>query len=98
LQTIQVFDTEAEAIKLSNDTKFGLSACIWSRDVGLPMRVVRKLEAGLISINAWAAVAVEFEEGGWKASGLGRLGGVASMEDFVEYKQITQTCGPTDHH
>jgi hypothetical protein len=48
--------------------------------------------------HAWAAVAVEFEEGGWKASGLGRLGGVASMEDFVEYKQITQTCGPTDHH
>jgi betaine-aldehyde dehydrogenase len=98
VQTIQVFDTEAEAVKLANETEFGLSACIWSRDADLPMRVARKLEAGLISINAWAAVAVEFEEGGWKASGLGRLGGVASIEDFMEYKQITQTYGSNDHH
>ena len=54
------------------------------------MRVARRLDAGLISINSWANLAVEFEEGGFKSSGLGRLGGVASLEDFVEYKQITQ--------
>jgi betaine-aldehyde dehydrogenase len=97
VQTIQVFDTEDEAVKLANDTQYGLSACIWSRDVDQPMRVARRLEAGLISINGWAAVAVEFEEGGFKASGLGRLGGVASLEDFVEYKQITQTYGGAAH-
>jgi betaine-aldehyde dehydrogenase len=97
VQTIQVFETEAEAIRLANDTEYGLSACIWSRDADTPLRVARKLEAGLISINSWANVAVEFEEGGHKASGLGRLGGVASLEDFVEYKQITQNFGGNPH-
>ena len=90
VQTLQVFDTEDEAIHLANDSEYGLSACIWSRDVDRPMRVARRLEAGLISINSWANLAVEFEEGGYKSSGLGRLGGTASIEDFLEYKQITQ--------
>ncbi len=90
VQTLQVFDTEDEAVALANDSEYGLSACIWSRDVDRPMRVARRLEAGLISINSWANLAVEFEEGGFKSSGLGRLGGLASLEDFLEYKQITQ--------
>ena len=90
VQTLQVFDTEAEAVAMANDSAYGLSACVWSRDVDTPMRVARQLEAGLISINSWGNLAVESEEGGFKSSGLGRLGGLASMEDFVEYKQITQ--------
>ena len=90
VQTLQVFDTEDEAVALANDSEYGLSACIWSRDVDRPVRVARRLEAGLISINSWANLAVEFEEGGFKSSGLGRLGGLASLEDFIEYKQITQ--------
>jgi acyl-CoA reductase-like NAD-dependent aldehyde dehydrogenase len=48
------------------------------------------LEAGLISINSWANLAVEFEEGGSKSSGAGRLGGMASLDDLVEDKQTTQ--------
>jgi betaine-aldehyde dehydrogenase len=90
VQTVQVFDTEEEAIALANDSEYGLSACIWSQDINRPMRVSRQLEAGLISINSWGNLAVEFEEGGWKSSGAGRLGGVASLDDFLEYKQITQ--------
>ena len=90
VQTVQVFDTEDEAVQLANESEYGLSACVWSRDVDRPMRVARRLEAGLISINSWANLAVEAEEGGFKSSGLGRLGGVAALEDFVEYKQITQ--------
>lgn len=91
VQTLQVFDTEAEAIALANHSEYGLSACVWSRDVDRPVRVSRRLEAGFVSINGWANIAVEFEEGGYKSSGLGRLGGVASLEDFIERKQITQT-------
>ncbi|MGN6317813.1 aldehyde dehydrogenase family protein [Trinickia sp.] len=93
VQTLQIFDTEDEAVALANDSEYGLSACVWSRDVDRPIRVSRRLEAGFISINGWANIAVEFEEGGYKSSGLGRLGGVASLEDFIERKQITQTFG-----
>ncbi|MFJ4438991.1 aldehyde dehydrogenase family protein [Streptomyces sp. NPDC088923] len=94
VQTIQVFDTEEEAIALANDSEYGLSACVWSQDVNRPMRVARQLEAGLISINSWANLTVEFEEGGFKSSGVGRLGGLASVEDFLEYKQIVQDYAP----
>lgn len=97
VQTVQVFDTEEEAITLANDTEYGLSACIWSRDADRPMRVARQLDAGLISINSWANLTIEFEEGGFKSSGVGRLGGLASVEDFLEYKQITQDYVPQHH-
>jgi betaine-aldehyde dehydrogenase len=97
VQTVQVFDTEDEAVALANDTEYGLNACVWSRDVDTPVRVARKLDTGLVSINGWANIAVEFEEGGYKASGLGRLGGVASMEDFLEYKQIAHTFAGGHH-
>ncbi|RZT36841.1 aldehyde dehydrogenase family protein [Cupriavidus agavae] len=97
VQTLQVFDTEADAIALANDSDYGLSACVWSRDADRPIRVARRLQAGLISINSWANLAVEMEEGGFKSSGLGRLGGLASVEDFLEYKQITQDFFPHHH-
>ena len=90
VQVAQRFGSEDEAVELANATEYGLSACVWSRDADRPLRVARRLEAGLVSINSWANLAVEMEEGGWKASGLGRLGGVASLDDFTEYKQITQ--------
>ncbi len=96
VQTVQIFDTEAEAVALANDTEYGLSACIWTRDVDRPIRLARQLDAGLISINSWANLTIEFEEGGFKSSGLGRLGGLASIEDFLEYKQITQNYAPLD--
>lgn len=97
VQTIQVFDTDDEAVALANDTKYGLSASIYTRDVDRPVLLARQLQAGLISINSWANLTIEFEEGGFKASGVGRLGGVASMEEFLEYKQIVQDYVPAAH-
>ena len=97
VQTVQIFDTEDEAVEMANDSEYGLNACVWSRDVDTPIRVARRLEAGLVTINGWANIAVEFEEGGFKASGLGRLGGVASMDEFTEYKQIAHTFAGGHH-
>ncbi|WP_228137179.1 aldehyde dehydrogenase family protein, partial [Acinetobacter sp. V2] len=91
--TLQVFDTEAEGIALANDNEYGLAASIWTRDVNRPLRVAREIDAGTIWINDWAVVYDEFEEGGFKQSGLGRLNGVAAMDDFIEYKHITITSG-----
>jgi len=86
--TVQRFTDEDEAIALANATEYGLSASVWSRDVDRPLRVALALEAGTVWINAWAAMADQFEEGGFKQSGQGRMRGLAVIDDFVEYKHI----------
>jgi len=86
--TLQVFDTEAEAVVPANDSEYGLSASIWTRDADRPLRIARELLCGTIWINDWVVMRDEFEEGGYKQSGRGRLRGLASLEDFVEYKHI----------
>ena len=88
VQTLQVFGTEAEAIALANDSEYGLAASIWSRDADRPLRIAREMQAGTVWINDWLVMRDEFEEGGYKQSGRGRLRGLASLEDFVEYKHI----------
>jgi betaine-aldehyde dehydrogenase len=83
---MQAFDTEAQAVALANNSAYGLAASVWSSDVDRPLRIARQLDAGTVWINNWAIVYDETEEGGYKQSGLGRLNGVAAMEDFVEYR------------
>ncbi|EBS7633722.1 aldehyde dehydrogenase family protein [Salmonella enterica] len=86
--TLQIFNTEEEAVALANHSEYGLAASVWSRDVDRPLRVAAQLEAGTIWINDWATMRDEFEEGGYKQSGTGRLRGLAQMDDFLEYKHI----------
>ena len=86
--TMQTFDTEDEAVALANDSEYGLSASVFSRDVDLPLRVALALEAGTIWVNSWAAMHDQYEEGGFKSSGQGRMRGIAVLDDFSEYKHI----------
>lgn len=86
--TFEVFDTEAEAITRANATEYGLAASIWTRDVDLPLRVMREIKAGTVWTNTWAIVHDMFEEGGFKQSGLGRLNGLRGLEEFQETKHF----------
>ena len=85
---IHAFDDEAEAIRLANDSQYGLAASIWSENVDRPLRVARQIEAGTVWINNWAVVHDETEEGGFKQSGIGRLNGVSALDDFVQHRTI----------
>jgi betaine-aldehyde dehydrogenase len=91
--TMMVFDPEEDAVRLANDSAYGLSASIWTRDVDRPLRVAREIEAGTIWINDWAVVWDEFAEGGFKESGNGRLNGKAAIDEFLEYKHIALNPG-----
>ncbi|MDQ1762693.1 aldehyde dehydrogenase [Achromobacter xylosoxidans] len=91
--TIQRFADEAEAIRLANDSEYGLAASVWTRNVERSLRVAQAIDAGSVWINDWAKVYDSTEEGGFKQSGLGRLNGVAALEDFIEYKHIALKSG-----
>lgn len=93
--TMQTFGTEAEAITLANDSQYGLSASVLSCDVDLPLRVSLALESGSVWVNDWARLHDQFEEGGFKGSGVGRMRGFAVLDNFVEFKHIRLRPGPT---
>jgi len=94
--TLQVFDTEEETISLANNSEYGLAASIWTRDIDRPWRVAKAIQAGTIWINTYAQIFAQFEEGGYKMSGNGRLNGEAALEDFLEYKHISFNPGVSD--
>ncbi|MBV8456968.1 MAG: aldehyde dehydrogenase family protein, partial [Acetobacteraceae bacterium] len=82
------FETEEEAIKLANDTEFGLAAYFYARDVGRIFRVAEALEYGLIGINEGIISTAEAPFGGMKASGLGREGSKYGIEEYLEIKYL----------
>lgn len=86
--TIQCFATEPEAIEMANDTLYGLSGSVFSRDVGQAVRVARQLRAGVVSVNSIKSVHIEAPFGGFKQSGLGRELGMEAMELYTELRNI----------
>jgi succinate-semialdehyde dehydrogenase / glutarate-semialdehyde dehydrogenase len=82
------FDTEEEAIRLANDTRYGLAAYFYTRDVGRVMRVSEALEYGIVGINEGIISTENAPFGGVKESGIGREGSKYGIEDFVEIKYV----------
>ncbi len=86
--TVVPFTDEADAIAIANDTPYGLSGSIWTRDVGRAIRVARAVEAGNLSVNSHSSVRYWTPFGGFKQSGLGRELGPDALDSFTETKNV----------
>lgn len=86
--TVHPFDTEAEALSMANGVRYGLSASLWTRDLSRAHRFSAALESGMVWVNTWLLRDLRVPFGGVKDSGVGREGGVHSLEFFSESKNI----------
>ena len=82
------FDSEEEVVRMANDTPYGLSGSLWTRDIGRALRVARAVRTGQFSINSNWSVHLEAPFGGYKMSGIGRQLGMEMLDHYTQVKNI----------
>jgi aminomuconate-semialdehyde/2-hydroxymuconate-6-semialdehyde dehydrogenase len=85
---ISPFDTEEEVLQKANDNEYGLATAIWTRDISRAHRVAQKMQVGIAWVNSWFLRDLRTPFGGAKQSGIGREGGVHSLEFYTELKNV----------
>ena len=86
--TIMPFDTDDEVLRFANSVRYGLSASVWTENLGVAHRVAAKLESGFVWVNSWMLRDLRTLFGGVKDSGIGREGGFETLRFFTEEKNV----------
>ena len=85
---VSPFDTEEEVLRRANDTEYGLACAIWTQDLARAHRVAQRMDVGISWVNSWFLRDLRTPFGGAKQSGIGREGGVHSLEFYTELKNV----------
>src|SRR4029453_12141180 len=86
--SVMTFSDEAQAVRIANDTRYGLNAFDQTNDLGRAHRVARRLEAGSVWVNTFSDISPQGPYGGYKQSGFGRTGGLEGLHEFLQVKNI----------
>jgi aldehyde dehydrogenase (NAD+) len=89
------FDDEADALRIANDTQFGLAAGVWTQNLHRAFHMSDRLKAGTVWVNNYRATSFTTPFGGYKRSGIGREGGVDAIKEYLQSKSVWITTQPS---
>ena len=94
--TVETFTDEADAVRIANDSIYGLAGAVWTQDAGKGQRVAGRLRMGTVWINDYHPYVPQAEWGGYKQSGFGRELGEAGLAEYRETKHVWHNIRPTE--